>query len=94
MTRQYSVSCSRKGCHCDEEQSVCRLKSFRHRQGLYAVASAIRYDCRNNVEHVGDISEIHYEIVISIHVTTLRKPLLLSSGIFGFLYGILHILST
>ena len=51
-------------------------------------------DRRHDVEHVGDVSEVHHEVVIAHHITTLCQPYLLGPCIAGFLHGIAHVTST
>ena len=61
-------------------------------RALYTVR-AVHDDRRNYSQHVADVAEVDYQVVVPEHIAAFCKPNVFCTGIAGFLYGVTHILS-
>ena len=60
---------------------------------LLNAVGAVHDDIIHNLQHLGDVSEVNHQVVVTHHVAALCQPDLFGTSLAGFLYGIAHILS-
>ena len=79
-------------CHCRHKLSVAASLTTGASRSLHTMCT-VHHHRRHNLQHVGDIAEIHYQVVISEHVSPLRQPHVLGSCLACLLYGIAHVVA-
>ena len=55
---------------------------------------AIHNDGGGEAEHLGDIAEINYEVVVAEAVAALSEPHIGGAALTGFLYRVAHVATT
>ena len=79
-------------CHCRHKLSVAARLTSGTARSLHTMR-AIHHHRRCNLQHVRYIPEIHNQVVISKHVSSLREPHVLSSRLASLLHGVTHVVA-
>ena len=84
-----SEGLGRKG-HGGYEAAVAACLAVGTAGALHAVGT-VHDDGGHNLEHVGDVAEIDYEVVVAERVAALGEPDVGGSGLARLLYGVAHV---